>query len=163
LWVRILPAIAPKRPLSGRAMGVLQIARWWNSAPDLPDVSKCFRRVLKASMPATTMLTLHGVVFDILVGSDVGSAVPVPEPGAARTPMILKDDVPSPINPPSGCRFHTRCPFVFDRCRSEEPELRSTEGNRWVPCHLEALPEERDPRHALVAGEAESRAEPMLE
>jgi peptide/nickel transport system ATP-binding protein len=60
--------------------------------------------------------------------------------------MILKGDVPSPINPPSGCRFHTRCPFVFDRCRTEEPELRSTEGNRWVACHLEALPEEQDPR-----------------
>jgi oligopeptide/dipeptide ABC transporter ATP-binding protein len=108
---------------------------------------------------------LHGVVFDILVGSEnhVGSAVPVPEPGAARTPMILKGDVPSPINPPSGCHFHTRCPFVFDRCRTEEPELRSTEGNQWVACHLEALPEVQDPRHALLAGEAESCAQPMLE
>jgi len=52
------------------------------------------------------------------------SAVPVPEPGAVRAPIILKGDVPSPINPPRGCRFHTRCPFVFDRCRSEEPQLR---------------------------------------
>ncbi len=69
------------------------------------------------------------------------SAVPVPEPGAARTPMILKGDVPSPINPPSGCRFHTRCPFVFDRCRTEEPELRSTEGNQWFACHLDVLPD----------------------
>ncbi|MBJ7405892.1 MAG: ATP-binding cassette domain-containing protein, partial [Bradyrhizobium sp.] len=49
------------------------------------------------------------------------SAVPLPEPGAQRNPIILKGDVPSPINPPSGCRFHTRCPFVFDRCRTEEP------------------------------------------
>jgi len=73
------------------------------------------------------------------------SAVPVPEPGAARTPMILKGDVPSPINPPSGCRFHTRCPFVFDRCRTEEPELRSTGDGQWVACHLEVLPEQRDP------------------
>ena len=56
-----LPAIAPKSPLSGRAMGVLQIARWWNSAADLPDVSKCFLRVLKASMPATTMLLCMGL------------------------------------------------------------------------------------------------------
>ena len=69
------------------------------------------------------------------------SAVPVPEPGAIRNPIILKGDVPSPINPPSGCRFHTRCPYVFDRCRTEEPELRSTEGGQWVACHLEALPE----------------------
>jgi peptide/nickel transport system ATP-binding protein len=71
------------------------------------------------------------------------SAVPVP--GAARTAMILKGDVPSPINPPSGCRFHTRCPFVFDRCRTEEPELRSTGGGQWAACHLKALPEEPGP------------------
>jgi oligopeptide/dipeptide ABC transporter ATP-binding protein len=69
------------------------------------------------------------------------SAVPVPEPGAVRRPMILKGDVPSPINPPSGCRFHTRCPFVFDRCRSEEPQLRSTEDGQWAACHLDTLPE----------------------
>ncbi len=69
------------------------------------------------------------------------SAVPVPEPGAARNPMILKGDVPSPINPPSGCRFHTRCPFVFDRCKTEEPKLRSTGDGQWAACHLDALPE----------------------
>jgi peptide/nickel transport system ATP-binding protein len=69
------------------------------------------------------------------------SAVPVPEPGAIRNPIILKGDVPSPINPPSGCRFHTRCPYVFDRCRTEEPELRSAEAGQWVACHLDALPE----------------------
>jgi peptide/nickel transport system ATP-binding protein len=69
------------------------------------------------------------------------SAVPVPEPGAARNPIILKGDVPSPINPPSGCRFHTRCPFVFDRCRTEEPELRAAGVGEWVACHLDALPE----------------------
>lgn len=68
------------------------------------------------------------------------SAVPLPEPGAQRNPIILKGDVPSPINPPSGCRFHTRCPYVFDRCRIEEPQLRSTEGEQWVACHLDALP-----------------------
>ncbi len=69
------------------------------------------------------------------------SAVPVPDPGAARTPIILKGDVPSPINPPKGCRFHTRCPFVFDRCRSEEPQLRMTGDDQWAACHLDVLPE----------------------
>jgi len=68
------------------------------------------------------------------------SAVPVPDPGAARTPMILKGDVPSPVNPPRGCRFHTRCPFVFDRCRSEEPQLRMTGDDQWAACHLDVLP-----------------------
>ncbi|MBW7969672.1 dipeptide ABC transporter ATP-binding protein [Bradyrhizobium sp. BR 10289] len=68
------------------------------------------------------------------------SAVPLPEPGAERNPIILKGDVPSPINPPKGCRFHTRCPYVFDRCRTEEPTLRSAGGEQWVACHLDALP-----------------------
>ena len=63
--------------------------------------------------------------------------MPVPEPGAARQRIILKGDVPSPINPPSGCRFHTRCPYAFDRCRSEEPALRAAGPEQWVACHLE--------------------------
>jgi peptide/nickel transport system ATP-binding protein len=69
------------------------------------------------------------------------SAVPVPDPTIRRTPIILKGDVPSPINPPSGCRFHTRCPFVFDRCRTEEPELRQRAEGQWAACHLETIPE----------------------
>ncbi|MCP1750964.1 ABC transporter ATP-binding protein [Bradyrhizobium elkanii] len=73
------------------------------------------------------------------------SAVPVPKPGAVRNPIVLKGDVPSPINPPSGCRFNTRCPFVFDRCKSEKPTLRSAGGGQWVACHLETLPETSGP------------------
>jgi peptide/nickel transport system ATP-binding protein len=69
------------------------------------------------------------------------SAVPVPDPAARRNPMILKGDVPSPINPPRGCRFHTRCPYVFDRCRTEEPELRQAAEGQWAACHLDALPD----------------------
>ena len=54
--------------------------------------------------------------------------------------MILKGDVPSPISLPSGCRFHTRCPHAFARCRTEEPKLRpmGVGGTQWVACHLEA-------------------------
>ena len=68
------------------------------------------------------------------------SAVPVPEPGAARQRIILKGDVPSPSNPPKGCRFHTRCPYVYDRCRVEEPELRLTDDGHFAACHLNELP-----------------------
>jgi peptide/nickel transport system ATP-binding protein len=69
------------------------------------------------------------------------SAVPVPDPTARRTPIILKGDVPSPINPPKGCRFHTRCPYVFDRCRTEAPELRQSVEGHWAACHLDELPD----------------------
>ena len=64
------------------------------------------------------------------------SAVPVPDPSAKRQRIILKGDVPSPINPPKGCRFHTRCPYVFDRCRIEEPMLQPVGEHHAVACHL---------------------------
>jgi len=50
--------------------------------------------------------------------------------------------VPSPINPPSGCRFHTRCPLVHDRCRTEEPELRAVGAGHESACHLTHAPGE---------------------
>ena len=68
------------------------------------------------------------------------SAVPVPDPTAKRDRIILTGDVPSPINPPSGCRFHTRCPYVFDRCRTEEPLLRDMSAGQKAACHLDELP-----------------------
>ena len=69
------------------------------------------------------------------------SAVPVPDPMAVRKRIVLRGDVPSPVDPPSGCRFHTRCPHTFDRCRSEEPLLRAVGAAQAVACHLDALPE----------------------
>jgi oligopeptide/dipeptide ABC transporter ATP-binding protein len=64
------------------------------------------------------------------------SAVPLPDPEAKRDRIILKGDVPSPINPPAGCRFHTRCPYAFDRCRVEEPAMREIRPRHQVACHL---------------------------
>lgn len=69
------------------------------------------------------------------------SAVPVPVPGARKDRILLKGDVPSPVNPPSGCRFHPRCPKVItssDICSKKEPELRSVKGvpGHYVACHL---------------------------
>jgi peptide/nickel transport system ATP-binding protein len=70
------------------------------------------------------------------------SAVPVPDPTADRNRVILTGDVPSPINPPSGCRFHTRCPLVHDRCRTEEPVLRPVGDGHASACHLTHEPGE---------------------
>ena len=72
------------------------------------------------------------------------SAIPLPDPEreAARTPMHLEGDVPSPAAPPTGCRFHTRCPFATEVCSREEPEWRDLGqgATHWVACHhAEAL------------------------
>ena len=64
------------------------------------------------------------------------SAVPVPDPGAEKKRIILRGDVPSPIDPPSGCRFHTRCPYAFDRCSTEEPPMQEVLPGHHVACHL---------------------------
>ncbi|MBM3598206.1 MAG: dipeptide ABC transporter ATP-binding protein [Alphaproteobacteria bacterium] len=64
------------------------------------------------------------------------SAAPVPDPQVQRKRIILTGDVPSPINPPSGCRFHTRCPYAEARCRAEEPQMRQAKPGHFVACHL---------------------------
>jgi oligopeptide/dipeptide ABC transporter ATP-binding protein len=64
------------------------------------------------------------------------SAIPRPELGRKRERIVLQGDVPSPANPPSGCRFHTRCPFAQERCRLEQPELRAVDDGRLVACHF---------------------------
>jgi len=65
-------------------------------------------------------------------------SAPLPDPRARRTRLIIEGDVPSPIDPPPGCRFHTRCPFAIARCRSEEPPLQEVSPGRFVACHLRA-------------------------
>ena len=66
------------------------------------------------------------------------SAVPIPDPKLARQRqrIVLEGDVPSPIDPPSGCRFHPRCPIAADICSAERPEWRDAGGEHWVACHL---------------------------
>ena len=64
------------------------------------------------------------------------AAVPVPDPAIKRRKIVLQGDVPSPVKPPPGCHFHTRCPYAFDRCRSEDPALREVKPGQYVACHL---------------------------
>jgi len=64
------------------------------------------------------------------------AAVPVPDPAARRTEIVLKGEVPSALNPPSGCRFHPRCLYAQDRCRKEEPQLVASGKDRYVACYF---------------------------
>ncbi len=64
------------------------------------------------------------------------SAIPMPEPGLKRERIILKGDVPSPLNPPKGCRFHPRCPVAIDQCSQEEPAFKEVKPDHWVACWL---------------------------
>ena len=64
------------------------------------------------------------------------SAIPVPNPRLKRQRTILKGDVPSPLNPPRGCRFHPRCPVAIEKCSHEEPAFLEVSPDHWVACHL---------------------------
>jgi oligopeptide/dipeptide ABC transporter ATP-binding protein len=67
------------------------------------------------------------------------AAVPIPDPTSRRIQVVIKGEIPSPINPPSGCRFHTRCPLMIgDICRAKEPQLLEVEKGHCVACHLHA-------------------------
>src|SRR5690606_27836768 len=68
------------------------------------------------------------------------SAIPIPDPEVKRERIVLSGDVPSPLNPPPGCRFHTRCPLAEEICRTKEPPLLDVGGGHHVACHL-ATPE----------------------
>ena len=64
------------------------------------------------------------------------SAIPVADPKVNKERIILEGDVPSPVNPPSGCRFHTRCKYAMDICKVEDPEFKDTADEHFVACHL---------------------------
>ncbi len=63
------------------------------------------------------------------------SAIPIPDPGAKMNRVVLEGSIPSPANPPSGCKFHTRCPYATERCRNEVPAQREIEKGHFVSCH----------------------------
>jgi oligopeptide/dipeptide ABC transporter ATP-binding protein len=86
------------------------------------------------------------------------SAIPLPNPKAKRGRMLLQGEMPSALNPPSGCRFHTRCPYVIERCRVEVPQLMADASGHATACHRTA---ELPPSEAIIpAGSAFS---PSLE
>ena len=86
------------------------------------------------------------------------SAIPVPRPRAKRSRMLLQGEMPSALNPPNGCRFHTRCPFAIDRCRIEAPQLIADASGHATACHRVA---ELPPAEAILP--SDSGPSPALE
>jgi oligopeptide transport system ATP-binding protein len=86
------------------------------------------------------------------------SAVLVPEVGRRRDRLVLAGDVPSPINPPSGCRFHTRCPFAMEICRQVQPVLSEQRAEHRVACHLYSADGNVANDHGSEKGGASDRA-----
>ncbi|MSQ34102.1 MAG: ATP-binding cassette domain-containing protein [Dehalococcoidia bacterium] len=84
----------------------------------------------RASSDELYLNTLHPYTKALL-----SAALPA-DPEVSREEIILTGEVPSPLNPPPGCRFHPRCPFAFDRCSVEEPQLKEKSPGHWVACHL---------------------------
>jgi len=88
------------------------------------------------------------------------SAVPIPDPelSSQRERIVLEGDVPSPITPPSGCRFHPRCPYVMQKCRQAEPELVpiSSDPQHFQACHLDEETKDREAAKLLAATMAEA-------
>ena len=76
------------------------------------------------------------------------AAVPIPNPRLKRQKRLVQGDVPSPINPPPGCHFHTRCPYATEQCKIEVPPLIEVAPDHWAACHL------RKPKSAFTAGQA---------
>jgi peptide/nickel transport system ATP-binding protein/oligopeptide transport system ATP-binding protein len=64
------------------------------------------------------------------------SAIPIPDPTIKRERMILQGEIPSPVNPPKGCRFHPRCPFAVDKCKTVEPQFKELKPGHFVACHV---------------------------
>jgi oligopeptide/dipeptide ABC transporter ATP-binding protein len=64
------------------------------------------------------------------------AAAPIADPKSRRKRLVIEGDVPSPMNPPPGCHFHTRCPYVVERCRQEYPPLQEIAPGHVVACHL---------------------------
>jgi oligopeptide transport system ATP-binding protein len=87
------------------------------------------------------------------------SAIPVPDPDAPKQIMRISGEVPNPASPPSGCRFHTRCPYAFERCRREKPLLMEVESGHFASCHLldSSLPSNEN-RNLLTSTEIAKKA-----
>ncbi|RVJ66880.1 ABC transporter ATP-binding protein [Sinorhizobium meliloti] len=89
------------------------------------------------------------------------AAAPVPDPTRARLEVPIEGEVPSPINPPSGCAFHPRCPIAVERCRLEVPPLVSMADGRVVACHMRAPATDASPQALAVVPPLPSVAEPQ--
>lgn len=109
---------------------------------DMSVVKHISNRIAVMYLGKIVELSEHNVIFKNPLHpytQALLSAIPIPEVSLNRNRIILKGDVPSPVNPPEGCRFATRCIYVKDRCFKDTPELQEVEKDRFLACHYGIL------------------------
>ncbi len=111
------------------------------SAIPIPDPNARMNRIVLEGMYLGNLVE-YGDTADIFKNplhpytKALFSAIPIPDPNARMNRIVLEGSIPSPANPPSGCKFHTRCPYCTARCKEEAPKQKEVEKGHYVVCHL---------------------------
>ena len=101
-----------------------------------PQYPKQYHHIIPACCRIITASTFFfGVCFILPLELSLLSAIPIPDPTIKRNRIILKGDLPSPSNPPEGCKFNTRCPYADSQCMKVKPEYKEVKKGHFVACH----------------------------
>ena len=122
-----------KRRRGGKAIALMLAALCMLAGCGAQQASNSMGTAKFAAVPEAEELFLHPLHP---YTKALFSAIPVPDPNAKMNRIVLEGSIPSPANPPEGCKFHTRCKYCTERCKAEVPQQREVEPGHFVVCHL---------------------------